>query len=66
MNWTQNEIETAINLVNSGLNFKEISLKLNRTQISVTKKLNRLGFYSPYNISQINFKFKKYDEENWS
>ena len=65
MNWTQNEIETAINLVNSGLNFKEISLKLNRTQISVTKKLNRLGFYSPYNISQINFKFKKYCDYDW-
>jgi hypothetical protein len=36
--WTNEELNIAINLIENGNNFKEISDKLNKTHVSVTKK----------------------------
>ncbi len=46
--WNNDDINRAIDMINEGKNFKEISLVLNKSQISVTTKLNRLGYKSGY------------------
>ena len=46
--WNNDDINRAIDMINEGKNFKEISLVLNKSQISITTKLNRLGYKSGY------------------
>lgn len=62
--WTNEELNLAINLIKNGSNFKEISNKLNKTHISVTKKLNRIGYKSCYKPSDKKGK-TKYVEFDW-
>lgn len=61
--WSIDEINIAVNLLNEGKNFKEIGVILNRTQISVNNKLNRLGYNSSYkpNHNKGKTKYFKYD-----
>lgn len=59
--WDKKEVDKAVELFNEGKNFKEIAKEIGRTQNSVTKKLNRLGFkyfdnpckYESYNWNKI-------------
>ncbi len=51
MKWTKEEIELGVSLLNSGKTFIDLATVLNKTQISVTKKFNRLGYKSGYNNS---------------
>lgn len=52
MKWNKQDIDLSIKLIKEGKNFVEIALILNRTQNSVTKKLNRLGYNSVYTPKQ--------------
>ena len=63
MKWGEEELETAIKLVKENKTFLEIAIILNRTQNSVTKKLNRLGYKSGYQIERsiIESKYSRYD-----
>ena len=45
MKWCNDDIETLIQLTNSGLTYNEISILINRTKQSVRIKLNKLGIY---------------------
>jgi hypothetical protein len=54
MKWTIEEINKGIELINSGKNFVEVAEVLNKSQNSVTKKFNRLGFKSGYILSKKN------------
>ncbi|CAK0751140.1 hypothetical protein CCP3SC1AL1_1830007 [Gammaproteobacteria bacterium] len=60
MSWTETDIELAIALIKENKNFKEIGEILNKTQNSVTKKLNKLGYKSVYNKTKT-----KYDKIDW-
>ena len=62
--WTNDEIIIAINLIENGSNFKEISNKLNKTHVSVTKKMNRMGYKSCYSPSNDKGK-TKYIHFDW-
>jgi len=46
--WANEEIGNLIDLTNSGLKYKDISKKLNRTTKSIERKLNNLGYKSNY------------------
>ena len=64
MKWTKEEIKLSIEMINEGKSFVEISQLLGRTQISVTKKLNRLGYksgYSPSGCYGVDSKYSTYD-----
>jgi 3-deoxy-D-manno-octulosonate 8-phosphate phosphatase KdsC-like HAD superfamily phosphatase len=47
--WTKEDIDNLYNLHKQGKDFKEISILLNRSHISVDKKCQRLGLKSNYN-----------------
>lgn len=63
--WNDEEINEAIDLVNQGKNFKEIGLILNKSQISVNNKLNRLGYKSGYKPEHTKGK-TKYGTYDWT
>lgn len=75
MKWKKEEIDLSVNLIKDGKTFLEIANILNRTQNSVTKKLNRLGYKSGYNKKveikylecgkKIEIKYCKYSEYDW-
>lgn len=63
--WTKEDIDNLYNLHKQGKDFKEISILLNRSHISVDKKCQRLGLKSNYN--GINYKHDyKYTTYNWN
>lgn len=57
--WADEELKSAIELFESGKNFKEIGNKIGKTQNSVTKKLNRLG------IKYLDKRPSKYESFDW-
>jgi predicted nucleic acid-binding Zn ribbon protein len=56
MRWTQKEINEAIYMIKSGVNYVDIGLSLNRTANSVRNKLNEYGL----NYKQFNQKEDKF------
>lgn len=59
MKWLEEEITLAVKLLGEGKNFLEIASIIGKTQNSVTKKLNRMGYKSSLNL----FVYNKLD---WS
>lgn len=62
MKWTEEEIKLGIEMIENGKTFIEIADLLNKTQNSVTKKFNRLGFKSSYHLNGI---YNKYLNIDW-
>ena len=62
--WNDIDINNAIDMLGEGKNFKEIALKLNKSQISVNNKMHRLGYYSPYDAGHDKDK-TKYVDYDW-
>ena len=67
MKWTKEEIKIGILLLQEGKNFIEISKILNKEQVSVTKKFNRLGYKSGYNNRNKQKSYNTiYETYNWT
>ena len=64
MKWTEENIKKAIYLIEVGYNFKQIADVFNISQNSVTRKLHRLGYKSPY-VGGANKGKTKYIDYNW-
>jgi len=64
MKWIKDEIEFCKLLLGDGKTFLEIANLLGKTQNSVTKKLNRLGYKSGYR-NESNTRKSKYHAYNW-
>ena len=46
--WSDETLNSAVELLNNGKNFKEIGILMNISQVAVTSKLGRAGYKSPY------------------
>jgi hypothetical protein len=65
MRWTKEEINLSVKMIEEGKSFLDVSKVLGRTQISVTKKLNRLGHKSGYSPSGNYDGGCKYSNYDW-
>lgn len=65
MKWTKEEINLSVKMIKEGKSFLDVSKVLGRTQISVTKKLNRLGYKSGYSPSGNYDGCSKYSKYDW-
>lgn len=63
--WNDEEIEVARNMLHHGSSFKDVALKLGRSQISVNNKMQRMGCRSGYDAGNERGK-TKYDTYDWN
>lgn len=66
MKWTKEEINLSVKMIGEGKSFLDVSKVLGRTQISVTKKLNSLGYKSGYSPSGNYDGGCKYSHYDWN
>ena len=61
--WDKGEIDIAVSMLKTNKSFKDISIRLNRSQISVNNKMRRMGYKSGYNAggNKGNTKYVNYD-----
>lgn len=63
--WSEEDIKVAIEMIQSGRNFKEIGIVINKTHLAVTRKLIRLGYHSSY-APNSNKGITKYVNYDWN